>query len=259
MKRARLGDTLTSARHAEMLAAAVVRFEFREPTAGESLDGYIGRLITHVAERDLAAAHELRVGKPQAEWDNEDVTAFHKRMTRPRRAGFDDPAVPFACLGFDHGERLPVTDESLLLLADKALAFAVDFRTKDATKDLYILATVLLTTGDVFTATPDRDDRFRVIRHLAQTKPVYGYVVMSDAYIHSILHEPGKPQTATKQDALMVHVGSRSMRQVIVQPYRISGSQAVFEERRDVPPGEMTEDPYAGLLVSVPVPTGKPS
>jgi hypothetical protein len=124
------------------------------------------------------------------------------------------------------------------------------------------MANMLLTDGRLLTLSPSRDDRIRVLKHLARTQPVYGYTVIGDVFVHAFERHPVTYEcVAKKEDAFIVHMGSRSMRRVFTQPYAVTGGtvRVDFPLRDLAGRDQMTEDPYADIFVSVPDPTGKPS
>jgi hypothetical protein len=77
-----------------LIADALARYPFRRQGPLESNTDYVRALIAHVESRDFAAAHELRVGRRQADWTTEDV-AVHTRITRlPPRAALTPAPSP---------------------------------------------------------------------------------------------------------------------------------------------------------------------
>jgi hypothetical protein len=59
-----------------MIEDAIARYHFPMPADGD----YLQALIAHVEARNFAAAHELRVGRRQAEWTAADRAAFEDRI-----------------------------------------------------------------------------------------------------------------------------------------------------------------------------------
>jgi hypothetical protein len=167
-------------------------------------------------------------------------------------------------------DRKPATDESLLELATRAVGFCTDFRLKAPTQDFAPMITGLLMDGQILHALPGRDDRIRAIKLLGRQYPLYGFVLVADVFVHAFERHPVTGvEHATKQDAFIVHVGSRSLRRVLTLPYRVEAGGlfgrervATFEPVRDIlsePNLRGFDDPYADVFVSVPMPEGKPS
>lgn len=63
----------------ELIITAAERYQFRLPLRRETAAAYRVALLDHVERRDVAAAHELRIGKPQAEWAPDDVQDYRTR------------------------------------------------------------------------------------------------------------------------------------------------------------------------------------
>jgi hypothetical protein len=243
----------------DLIRAAVRKFRFRSRHAGETEADYRMALIAFVAHRDFAAGHELRLGKRQADWSSADAHSFQEHLVSLPRSTHD-PNVPFACPCLTNSERSEVTDDALLRLARRAVDFCIEFRTKDPTKDFAVMASVLLTTGEVMHAMPSRDDRIRVLKFLSKQYPVYGFFLSGDMFLHGVTRDPvTHEERAQKQDAFVVHVGSRTMRRAFTQPYRVEAGRAIFEPLRELTLENIVEDPYADVFVSVPLPTGRPS
>jgi hypothetical protein len=244
----------------DLIDDAIKRYKFRRRFSGEPEPVYLRKLIQFVAHRDYAAAHELRVGKRQADWTSEEAHDFRQRLSGPRDPKAHDPRVPFACVMLDDPGPYPVHDANLLRFARDAMDFCVRFRNEAPTKDFRIMASVLLTTGKVLHGMPERSDRIRLIKYLAQTQPVYGWWVAGDVWVHGLnVNTVTGKETADKTDAFIVHVGSRTLRRVFTRRYRVEASGVIWRDLEDVEPDGMTDDPYAELLVSVPEPEGKPS
>jgi hypothetical protein len=243
------------------LAHAARKYEFRPRGPFEGAQQYKAALIAHVADRDLAAAEELRLGRPQAEWTPAEVTAFREHLFAIHRGPREQlpPGTPIPMI--DGGQH-PVSEDSLLTLAARGVAAFVEKRQVDATQPLFIMANVLLTTGHVWIAPiVERGDRVAVIKTLAQEMPVFGFFVVFDAFLHRISAAGQPTQRAEKIDTILAHVGTRDLRRLITRPYRIVRGRAIFD---DPPPADLDKrgpetkfDPYASIFVSVP-PSAKP-
>lgn len=244
-------------RRATALAA---RYGFRSRAAGESWATYHRQLLDHVETRDFAAAHELRLGKGQADWSADDIRAFHdhvRTLPGPRQeGGIDLRGFPILEQRLDG----PVTEAVLLRLAEAGLRGLQAKREVDATSELAIFATVLLTTGALLTTVVGRGDRIAVLRELAKTHPVFGYVLVFDGFLHRL--DTGETPRASKVDALMAQVGTRELRVTKIHPYTVRDGVAVFEApMADITKDDLRQgdDPYASIFVSVPPTTGAPS
>jgi hypothetical protein len=246
-----------------LIADAIRRFKFRAQRSTETATEYRGALIRHVAQRDFAAAHELRLNKRQADWTSDEARGFREHMERLPRSTHEVDAGPIGFPVLTTPDRFPATDDSLLVMATRAVGFCVDFRLKDPLKEFAPMLSVLLIDGRVLHALPGRDDRIRAIKLLGRQYPVFGFVLAADVFIHGFVRHPvTNVERAVKQDAFVVHVGSRTLRRIFTQVYRIEAGRAIFEAVREpLTDDHLTgfDDPYADVFVSVPVPEGKPS
>jgi len=243
-----------------ILRAALAKYPFRDPYAHEDAESYLAALVRHLTKHDWALAHELRIGKAQADWTPAEVDEFERRMKALPRSSHELTPGVHAFPALESGSS-PVTDAALLDLAGERLAALMAMRQDDPEKNLPIVATVLLMSGKVLTALTGSDDRIAILKVLARETPVFGFVLVFDAFIHQV----EKGTRATKRDALVEHIGTRDLRLVRSRPYRLEGRRAVF----DVPPPPDIdgrdharydiEDPYAEIFVSVPVTDGPPS
>jgi hypothetical protein len=68
-----------------LIAQYAKAYDFRSRGPFEGQRQYLEALIVHVENRDMAAAHELRVGRPQKDWTPDDVASFRDRMLRTHR------------------------------------------------------------------------------------------------------------------------------------------------------------------------------
>ena len=244
-----------------LAAAAIVQYKFRARRPHEPEADYLGDLLHHVESRDFAAAHELRVGRRQADWTPADVQAFHDHMSRRQHGPLEDlPPGTFVAAALELGP-VEVSPAGLLEYATEWLDTVVGMRTRRPTGELLIVASVVLLNGRALATQVGRAERVAVVKALARSQPVFGFVVVCDVFIHGIDTVHGQ---ASKQDAILCHVGTREMRIMKIRPYALEHGKAVFV---DPPPPDvdkateagLIQDPYAGIFVSVPTPTGRPS
>jgi len=256
------GPTMTAdevRRRAALFAAAARKYAFRDPTVTEDAPTYVTALIAHVQKHDYAAAHELRVGRTQAEWTTDDVAGFDRFLRRQRVTDPEAFSPGLHAFAIAESGPYPVTEAELLDVATRGLAALVEMRTQTPTRSLPIFANVLLTDGRLLSTTVGTDDRIAVLKLLAQRYPVFGYVLAFDAFIHGV---NTKDSTATKRDAITVHVGTRELRRVKVRSYALDGGAVVWDppkpdlDFRDA--SVRAEDPYAGIF-AVPLSSGAPS
>lgn len=247
----------------DLIAAALSRYPFRAKRTHETATAYREAVIRHVHSHDFAAAHELRLNKRQADWTSADAQSFREHVQGLPRSthDLDDGVIGFPV--FTMSDTVPVSDAHLLVMAGRASEFCVDFRTKDPEKEFPIKLSVLLTTGQVLHALPDRENRIRALKLLGKQYPVYGYVLAADMFIHLMTRHPvTHAEYATKSDGFVVHVGSRTLRRVFTHRYRVENGRAVFEPVHELVTDlnrDNVHDPYADVFVSVPMPEGKPS
>lgn len=249
----------------ELVAKAIATYGFRERRPHEDRAAYLDALIRHVHDRDFAAAHELRVGRAQADWTPEDAAQFRTRLERiPYSAHELSPGMHAFQVVHEPGPY--ATDEpSLLTLADRGLDHLADLRTKAPERSLPILASVILMTGEVLTTLVGRDERIAVIKLMARSHPVFGYFVVFDGFVHTISDPRTGEERAQKRDALLAQIGTREMRVMKVRTYTVTANGVTFDaprpdvDMRALDPGTRYEDPYASIFVTVPTPTGPPS
>lgn len=240
--------------------AAAAAYGFRPRRRGEDEAAYFAALIEHVESRDYAAAHELRLGRRQAEWTASDVEGFQQRLSSsmPTTDEFGPGVHSFATI---EGDRRPATEASLLALADRQLDVLMALRRKkrhtNAEGSVPILSSVLLDDGHVLHANASSSDRIAIVKALVRTHPVFGFCVVFDAFMHGIVGG-----AAVKRDAFVAQVGTREMRVMKRRPYRVVAGRAEFDSP---PPPDVNiretsgDDPYASIFVSVPPVTGAPS
>jgi len=239
------------------IAAAAEKYEFRRRGPFEPPGAYRDAVIAHVESRDYSAAHELRVGRPQAQWTAADVAAFKERMVtgweRPTSDEFRPGLHTFTTID---GDRRPATDASLLALADKALDAVMAMRRKkrhdSPDGSVPIMSTVLFDDGRVLHAlAADGQDRIAIVKAMARTAPVFGFCVVFDAWMHQITDSGA----AVKRDVFVAQVGTREWRVMKRRPYRVVAGRAEFD---NPPPPDIdvrehsTQDPYAAIFVTVP-------
>jgi hypothetical protein len=239
-------------RQAALLQAAAKKYEFPAPTTADlaNPEAYERALIAHVHKRDYAAAHELRIGKVQADWTPAEVDGFERLLRgMPRAAHELDPGV-HAFHGLDFGDGFPVTVACLTELASDTLQALVAMRRESPTKQLPIFAVVLLTTGQARLLTPSSDARIAVLKALARTQPVFGFALTFDAFMHQFI----AGSQARKVDTIVQHLITRDLRLIKRRPYRLDSARAVFDEP---PPEDLDgrvegpdlDDPYAEIFV----------
>lgn len=238
---------------ARLMARAIVDYGFRLPIKGDDGNAYLAALIEHVADHDLAAAHELRIGKPQAQWTPQEVTAFRDAMMalpgpRSSFAPQDEPLV-IRGMGIDG---LDATDDGLRRLARVGLDSLQQMRLADPTGPLPIFASVLTTSGELITTTTQRSDRVAVLKALVQRAPVFGFLLVFDAFMHQFVGD-----SAIKTDALVATLGTRERRIRMCRPYHLEDRAAIFDAPwpdMDLrgPDWHADDDPYAEIFVSVP-------
>jgi hypothetical protein len=244
------------------LFPGALTYGFRKRRSDEDAHAYRKALIAHVEKQDYAAGFEIRINKPQALWTPEQIRAFdaHVRQSTPPS---DQLRPGLLALHVVQDEtRYPVTDDELKALAESALKSAMRMREQKPRKTLPIFLSVLLTDGILLTTATHREDRIAVLKFLAQTHPVFGFVCVFDAFLHAL-----GETTATKKDCLMAQIGTRDWRLLKHRPYVVRGNIAIWDwpypadvdvsaEMRK--PGDV-HDPYATIFVSVPPSSGAPS
>lgn len=234
--------------------AAATRWEFRAPRPGEPDAAYVAALIAHVETRNWAAAHELRVGRDQADWTPEDAAAFSAHLLA-KPAALHETIRPQVLQIGELGQVDP-TDETLDKIAESQIEFLRDQRLAAPHKQLPILLSVVLTTGAFRTTVLSSDDRIAVLKQIAAQWPLFGYAMTFDAYIHAFGGE-----RATTRDCLLCHLGTRGGRRVVQrQPYRVVDGVVTFDAIAaiDFADAERFEDPYA-FVFAMPTAPGKPS
>lgn len=212
------------------IIGAVLTFGFRPKRPGESDAAYRAAVIDHVEGRDMARGHELRIGKPQAQWTKAETEAFIARcraLPGPR-----DHFKPGRQQEFEIAETgsYAVTEASLVELAQSLLQTMIEHRQAKASyrgpdAAVPIIANVLLFDGRLWTTSVDRGDRVALLRMLASREPVFGFFVGFDAFMHAIDRRTG---AARKIDTLLVQVGTRDHRWMLQRPYRFEGRAVVF-------------------------------
>jgi hypothetical protein len=251
----------------ELIAKARQAYEFREPRVDERSEDYRAALVDHVECHDLSMAHELRLGREQAAWTADDIRAFKRRLQQidaGPRSQFQ-PGLQVLKVLEDKGG-YDASDEELLLLGRASLQHFVTRRCASPRVALPVMISALLSDGRILHLTVDSGDRLAALRLLAQRFPLYGFLLTFDGWIHQIvtpLSDPGEAPSATKRDALFVHIGSRTLRRILIQPYDYATTEGMehviltdaelkeHDPRADYQPGSV--DPYADLFVTVPL------
>lgn len=240
----------------DLIATAAERYQFRRKLKTETAAAYRHALTVHVEARDFAAAHELRIGKLQAEWAPDDVRDFQTHVLKIPRArqefapGQTPIGIPVALVA----SGLPVADGFLFKMADFALTTVINQRIADPHGIVPILITALLMDGSVVATSSPRGDRVAVLRYLARNSPLFGFFVTADMFLHQITDG----QAATKTEGIIMHVGSRERRLVRIATYARTPAGVVFAPTTDMVPNAGDEDPYAEVFVSVPPPPAGP-
>jgi hypothetical protein len=147
-----------------------------------------------------------------------------------------------------------VTFESLSELADRGLNALMQTRRDAPTATIAILAAVLLTTGKVLLTTVNRDDRLALFKLLVRTHPVFGFLLVSDSFLHGVLENGA----AVKTDAFLANFGTRERRLARVRTYRVVDGGVVFDDPIEMDPRAEGDDVYASVF-AVPLAEGPPS
>jgi hypothetical protein len=242
-----------------LLRSIALKYGFRPRGPGEGLARYRAALIEYVVVRDYAAAHEARVGRRQAEWSPVEAQAFEAHLRARRPPPIDDDA-DFSGLPMLHAGHYACTEPALLELADRGLAATMAHRQANPTRELAIIAGVLLTNGEHLVTLVSRGDRIALLKWLARNHPVFGFTLVFDAFIHTLEKHPvtGETTKAVTRDAITMHIGTRERRIVKTRPYAVVNGRTVFHDPLPdidsrAPQGEL-EDCYAEIFVSVPTP-----
>lgn len=235
------------------IADAAVTYGFRRRGPFEPPGVYRDAVIAHVETRDYAAAHELRVGRPQAAWTASDVESFHERLSHWNPTS-DEFSPGLHTVDIMEGDRRPVTDASLLALAESQLDVLIALRRRKhytgPDGSVPILSSVLLDDGRVLQAHVSSGDRIAIVKALARMHPVFGFCVVFDAWMHTITASGA----AVKRDAFVANVGTRDLRVAKRRPYRVVAGRAEFD---NPPPPDINlreegaQDPYAEIFVTV--------
>jgi hypothetical protein len=236
------------------LVQHTTRWGFRRRAPFEGAEQYRTAAVAFLETRDWAAAHEVRLGKGQADWTPAEVQAFQDHLLAKQRPAHDAPVTAL----FMEMDVVPCTLAALLDVARIALDLLADLRRKDVIASLPIFAHVIALDGRLLVAPCSSDDRIAVLRAATRTLPLYGYVLVFDAFAHAIT-----PGVAKKRDVLLAHVGTREERRCVQRAYTVSGSRVRFDADQEIdmkaptsPDGvsQRFTDPYAELFVSVPPP-----
>src|SRR4051812_36955281 len=199
-----VGDDVRAA----LLAEATLRYPFRPQHRDESAVDYLRAVIAHIQSHDWAMAYEIRLGRRQADWTADDVAQFKAEVLSLPRPRHTPPrgGVGLRVSDIEPGGMWPVTDLSLRTMLDELMAAALAMRKAKPQADIPIIASVLLMTGQAGLLTVHRGDRIAVLKFLAQNGPVYGYVLVFDAFMHIV--SEGAGSRAEKHDAILGHLGT---------------------------------------------------
>jgi hypothetical protein len=241
-----------------LIAEAATRHRFRQRGPFEGAEQYAAALITHLENEDWAMAHEVRVGRRQADWTPEDVESFRQRMLgrhrRPRPDVHKEVHAAEIPMVIEDG-RFTLSEDAMVGLAHQGLASMTRMRKNNPGRSLLIMVSAMLSTGKMITAAVNRDDRVSLLKHMAKEVPVYGYLVVADTFVHH-LPVAGQPGLPTKQDALVAHVGTREIRRMIVRPYTYSADRTRVTFDPNPPPDVdkrgpgVEHDPYAEIFTA---------
>jgi hypothetical protein len=240
----------------DLLVTHTRRWGFRARGPFEGAQQYREAAIVFLESRDWAAAHEVRLDKPQADWTPAEAQAFADRLnsfhTRPR------DERPAGAVFVEVGQ-VPCTIEGIREVAAAGLDELAKRRRAHPAGELPIFAHILRLDGMVGLTTVSGHERLRVLRTAARTVPLYGYALVFDAYLHAIADVGGASTHATKREALLAHVGTRDDRLILQRPYTVVGRRVTFQPEHVIDvrasnPDWHIHDPYAELFVSVPAP-----
>lgn len=214
--------------HINIIINAAKKFEFREPEAEEDPMKYVLDLYRHVTKRDLAAAHEIRVGRLQLDWTPEDIEMFKTFILKMKTPSDQLKSGITSFMGFDAAEHYEANDNGLMLLAKNEMDKFVEFRKEKPHAVPPVVIHILQTDGSIFSGFTSPEDRVAVVKYLAQVRPVIGYVVLIDTFRHTVDTENN---TTTKLDVLIGHVGSRTLRRTLHRAYTIEADRVVFDNK----------------------------
>jgi hypothetical protein len=238
----------------DLISHALTMYPFRDPQPDESDEHYMHAVVAHVRAHDMGLAFELVVGRRQADWTPDQVTAFHDFMTADFVGPREDFTTPQTIIGL-RIKGVPISPESLRAQAERDLAFMMGQRTRRPTETPAIMVSVLDEQGEYrTTVVPNRDDRLATLKALVRKFPVYGFVVVADIFLHSV---DKATNHARKQDALIAHVGTRDRLYMLLRPYHVTPQGVVFDP--PMPDLEMTADMvsvYRDVFVTVPPTSG---
>ncbi len=244
----------------DLIAKAVAAYPFRPRMKTETPAAYRVALTDHVERRDFTMAHELRTGKPAADWTPVEIAQLKDRALQAPRArqefapGAEPVAVRFVA-GLPGSD--PVTEEHLRRLAECGLEVLIERRTEEPEWTMPILISILLMNGSLLTtSTTERGDRVALVKYVARQAPVFGFFIAADMVLHTI----GETE-AKRTEAIMMHIGTRETRIARVATYERTPAGIVFATPYDIDKTDSStiEDPYSEIFVSVPPPAGPPA
>lgn len=236
------------------MALAARTYDFRARGPFEGVQSYRAALIAHVEPRDFALAHELRTGRRQADWTPEDVAAFRSHLFDTDHHPPREFLPPASALAIVTSGPYPVGEAVLEELARNGLEAYKTMKCEKRHETPPIIVSALLTDGRLLVTSVSRGDRVAVLKTMARDLPLFGFFVANDVFIHS-LPEEGQPGPAQKCEALVMHIGTRDRRLMLVRPYRLVDGRVTFD---DPPPDldkrgpETLSDPYAGVFAQAP-------
>ena len=190
----------------QLIATAAARYQFRRQLRRETAAAYRVALINHVEARDYAAAYELRIGKPQAEWTTAEVRDFKTHILQvPRvKQDFAPGAAPMALAVMPIADGVTVSDDELARVAGHGLTAVIQRRIAEPGWEVPILISALLMNGSLVATSSARGDRIAVLKYLARETPLFGYFIVADMFLHTV-----NDQIATKAEGLVMHLRVR--------------------------------------------------
>lgn len=242
----------------ELLIATIAeRFQFRQRRRHETLAAYRVALIDHVEPRDFTAAHEIRTGRPHADWTPADVAQFRERILQvpATRGDFPPGQTPEALQVLASPPPPGVTVDTAWLreLAEAGLQSLIRRRINEPEWQVPILISALLLDGTLLTTTSHRSDRIAILRYMTRNAPVFGFFIAADMFLHTM-----SDTKASRAEGILMHIGTRELRIARVAEYTRTASGIVFKNPYDIDLRRpAVQDPYADIFVSTPQPGGK--
>jgi hypothetical protein len=127
----------------ELIALYTTRSGYRRQAPSEGRQLYIDAVIAFLETRDWAAAHEVRLGKPQAAWTPAEAVVFEVLMSRRPAVSADRP-IPNNFIVVGH---VPETLDALIQIAHTGFDELTERRHADPLCELPTFATVVTLAG----------------------------------------------------------------------------------------------------------------